>query len=242
MRETPGKRMRRRLRLPRSAQAPLPAAALGYATGYGWPVLPGAGLAPDRETRPAAPVVMHRPGRARRCGCPAADCAQPGAHPFEPPLLAATSDARMVAWWWERRPDAPVILATGGRGPSAVSLPAVAGARALRALDRLGVRTGPVLATPDRWALLVRPYSLADLGELLSELDWVPATLRFHGDGGYLALPPAATGPGRVRWEREPGTPEPGTGAPWLPEIGTVIGELVEAGVAMSTSSGPGGR
>ncbi|MQY13825.1 hypothetical protein SRB5_39810 [Streptomyces sp. RB5] len=242
MRETPGKRMRRRLRLPRSATPALPATALGYATVFGWPILPGAGLAPARDRTVGAPV--RRAGRDVRCGCPAPDCAQPGAHPFEPPLLASTTDARMVAWWWERRPDAPVVLATGGRGPSAVSLPAVAGVRALRRLDELGVRTGPVVATPDRWALLVAPYSLAELGELLNELEWVPPTLRFHGEGGYLALPGtvATNGAGarRVRWERPPGAGADG-GAPWLPGIGSVIGELVAAGAALRPSE-PGGR
>ncbi|MFC7217984.1 bifunctional DNA primase/polymerase [Streptomyces polyrhachis] len=235
MRETPGRRMRRRLGLPGSTGSALPAAAFDYAAGFGWRVLPGASPAPRRE--PEVPFLVRR-AAARpapvRCSCPVPDCPQPGAHPLDPPLPAATADPRMVRWWWRVRPQASLLLATGGRGPSAVSLPAPAGAQALRALDRRGVRTGPVVATPQRWALLVAPYSLAELGELLYELEWVPPTLRFHGDGGYLALPPTTCGAARTHWERPPQTGP--TTAPWLPEVSTVINELVAAGAAMSPS------
>ncbi|MGC8919967.1 bifunctional DNA primase/polymerase [Streptomyces sp. PG2] len=30
---------------------------------------------------------------------------------------AATTDARMVRWWWTNRPSAPIVLATGGPRP-----------------------------------------------------------------------------------------------------------------------------
>lgn len=199
----------------RSAQSPGPiGAALTFATQWRWPVLPGVGL--------------DRPGRhgGVRCACPDPDCAVPGAHPLDPGLLAATTDERMVRWWWTNRPGAPVLLATGGRAPCAVSLPAVAGARALAALDEAGVRLGPVLATPERLFLLVAPYSLAQLGELLYARDWVPGSLRFHGEGGYLALPPSETGPGQVRWER---APLPGSAAPWVPDVEAVVDTVVDA-------------
>jgi hypothetical protein len=163
----------------------------------------------------------------------------PGAHPFDPGLLAATTDERMVRWWWANRPTAPIVLATGGRAPCALSLPAVAAARALTELDRMGVRLGPVVATPTRWSLLVAPYDLERLGELLYAQDWVPSSLRFHGEGGYLVLPPSEVGAGQVRWERAP-SPEPGlrprgggpvaaSAAPWLPDVGEVLDALVEA-------------
>ncbi|GAA0352163.1 bifunctional DNA primase/polymerase [Streptomyces olivoreticuli] len=234
MREILGRR--RKLSLRRSDRSAVLTAALVCATEWQWPVLPGVGLRSGG-------------GRERECACPHPDCAAPGAHPFDPGLLAATTDARMVRWWWTNRPDAPVVLATGGRAPCAVSLPAVAGARALAAFDRAGVRLGPVVATPSRWALLVAPYSLEVLGELLHRQDWVPGSLRFHGEGGYVALPPSPTGAGRVRWERAPqpagsvGGPARAlrvdralradrgrTGAsarPWLPEISTVVDVLV---------------
>lgn len=167
----------------------------------------------------------------------------PGAHPFDPGLLAATTDARMVRWWWTNRPAAPVLLATGGRAPCALSLPAVAGARALTALDRAGLRLGPVVAAPTRWALLVAPYTLERLGELLYAQDRVPSSLRFHGEGGYVVLPPSEIGTGQVRWERAPErTPDAhpkgaAPAAPWLPDVEAVLDALVEA----STSAPDGG-
>ncbi|MFG3495977.1 bifunctional DNA primase/polymerase [Streptomyces sp. NPDC047928] len=221
MREILGRRRRLRFRRKRGP-AQLDAALL-CATEWDWPVLPGAGLE----------AAGRRSDRERRCACPDPECVVPGAHPFDPGLLAASTDERMVRWWWTNRPDAPIVLATGGRAPCAVSLPAVAGARALAALDRRDMRLGPVVATPTRWSLLVAPYTLEQLGELLYVKDSVPSSLRFHGDGGYLVLPPSETGTGRVRWERAPLT---GSAKPWLPDVEAVVDALVEA----STST-PGG-
>ncbi|MGZ9932007.1 bifunctional DNA primase/polymerase [Streptomyces sp. NC-S4] len=220
-------------------------AALVCATTWQWPVLPGVG----------------RSGTdGKRCACPDPDCAVPGAHPFDPGLLAATTDPRMVTWWWTNRPAAPVLMATGGTAPCAVSLPAGAAARALVRLDAQGMRLGPVVATPTRWALLVAPYSLERLGELLYAKDHVPSSLRFHGEGGYLLLPPsAASSGGQVRWEREPraqsaaqrprarSAPAQAQLSPvqarpgnlWLPEIEAVVDALVEAS---SGASGGGSR
>ncbi|MGW6988815.1 bifunctional DNA primase/polymerase [Streptomyces sp. NPDC054946] len=217
-------------------------AALVCAGTWQWPVLPGVG----------------RSGAdGKRCACPDPDCAVPGAHPFDPGLLAATTDPRMVTWWWTNRPTAPVLMATGGAAPCAVSLPAGAAARALVRLDAQGMRLGPVVATPTRWALLVEPYSLERLGELLYAKDHVPSSLRFHGEGGYLLLPPsAASSGGEVRWEREPRAestaqrprsrsaraqahaqaPQAPAGELWLPEIEAVVDALVEA-----SSGAPGG-
>ncbi|MDT3399689.1 bifunctional DNA primase/polymerase [Streptomyces sp. B1866] len=227
MREIVGSR--RKFSLWRGTRQPLLRAALAFATEWQWPVLPGVGLQPGRARgRLAAPPLRELAGygRQRACGCPHPDCVVPGGHPFDPGLLAASTDPRMVRWWWANRPAAPVILATGGRAPCAVSLPAVVGARALATFDRFGVRTGPVVATPTRWSLLVAPYSLEELGELLNRQAWVPSSLRFHGDGGYVALPPSQTGAGRVCWER---APQRRGGAPWLPEVATVLDALVEA-------------
>ncbi|MEV5337360.1 bifunctional DNA primase/polymerase [Streptomyces sp. NPDC052676] len=186
-------------------------AALTFATEWQWPVLPG--VAADPQGRD-------------RCGCPDPECSVPGAHPFDPGLLAATTDARMVRWWWGNRPTAPIILATGGKAPCAVSLPAPAAARALAALDRQGMRLGPVVASQTRWSVLVRPYSMEQLGELLYAKDFVPGSLRFHGEGGYLALPPSETGQGRIRWER---APLPGSAAPWVPDVEAVVDAVVDA-------------
>ncbi|WP_369377706.1 bifunctional DNA primase/polymerase [Streptomyces sp. cg36] len=222
MREILGRR--RRLRFRRSERAAQLGAALMCATEWKWPVLPGVGLEAARG----------RGDRDRGCACPDPECVVPGAHPFDPGLLAASTDERLVRWWWTNRPAAPVLLATGGRAPCAVSLPAVAGARALAALDDMGIRLGPVVATPTRWSLLVAPYSMERLGDLLYSKDWVPSSLRFHGEGGYLVLPPSQTGRGQVSWER---APLPGSAAPWLPDVEAVVDALVAA----STSAPDGG-
>ncbi|MEU4168083.1 bifunctional DNA primase/polymerase [Streptomyces sp. NPDC026665] len=210
MREILGRR-RRLLSRRNDGRPEMLSAALTFAAAWRWPVLPGVAADPQ--------------GRAR-CGCPDPECTVPGAHPFDPGLLAATTDERMVRWWWTNRPSAPIVLATGGGAPCAVSLPAVAAARALDALDRTGMRLGPVVASPSRWAILVAPYSMEQLGELLYAKDFVPGSLRFHGDGGYIALPPSETGQGQIRWER---APLPGSAAPWVPGVEAVVDAVVEA-------------
>ncbi|MCX3059184.1 bifunctional DNA primase/polymerase [Streptomyces beihaiensis] len=218
MREIPGRRRRFLFRRD-SGKSGLVRVALTCATAWQWPVLPGIGLE----------AAGRRDGV--RCACPDPECTVPGAHPFDPGLLAATTDERMVRWWWTNRPNAPIVLATGARGgagraPCAVSLPAVAGARALAALDTMDVRLGPVIATPERLSILVAPYSMEQLGELLYARDFVPGSLRFHGEGGYLALPPSTTGAGQVRWER---APLPGSAAPWVPDVEAVVDAVVDA-------------
>ncbi|TXS55909.1 bifunctional DNA primase/polymerase [Streptomyces sp. t39] len=229
MREILGRR--RRLRYRRRKGPDQLDAALTAAVAWGWPVLPGVGR------RTAGGNSPGRSGRSdgQECACPDPECVVPGAHPFDPGLLAATTDERMLRWWWGNRPTAPVVLATGGRAPCAVSLPAVAAARALAVLDERGMRLGPVVATPTRWSLLVAPYGLEQLGELLFVKDSVPSSLRFHGDGGYLVLPPSDTGGGQVRWER---APLAGSATPWLPDVEAVVDALVEASAAAAPRTG----
>jgi hypothetical protein len=190
-----------------------------------WPVVPGALPAPPREA-------------GIRCQCPRPDCPTPGAHPYDPALLAATTDPRMVRWWWRQRPDAPILVATGGQ-VSAVSLPAAAGARVLDYFDALRIRTGPVIATPTRYVLLVAPYTMQELAELLIAQEWVPTSLRYHGTGGYVVLPPSRVADGGVAWVREPEwVGDAVTGEPWLPSVSA----LVEALVAASTATPDGAR
>jgi hypothetical protein len=155
-----------------------------------------------------------------------------GAHPYDPPLLAATTDPRMVRWWWSVHPLAPVLAATGDR-VAAVSLPGPAGARVLDYFDARRVRTGPVIAGPTRHVLLVAPYTHEELGELLAAQEYVPSSLRYHGPGGFVVLPPSRTGAGAVRWERPPGAERP-----WLPRVR----DLVEALVAASATAPDGTR
>lgn len=237
MREILGRR--RKISLRRKERTAYLDAALTYAERWQWRVVPGVGVDGPGARRPAG---------APACGCGRPNCPVPGVHPVEPGLLAATRDPRMVRWWWTRRPDAPVVLATGDR-VSAASLPAVAGARALEAMESLGCRLGPVVATPTRYVFLVAPYSLAELGELLDSQDWVPTSLRYHGDGGCVALPPAGGQPGPLKWVRQPVVPIVPVAAvraarmvdavkavrnaertPWLPRIDTLVDALVRAG------------
>ncbi|QCX77701.1 hypothetical protein C9F11_20335 [Streptomyces sp. YIM 121038] len=179
------------------------------------------------DERPEMSVSQRDTTRGQaRCACPDPECVVPGAHPLDPGLLAATTDERMVRWWWTNRPGAPILLATGGRAPCAVSLPAGAGARALAALELAGIRLGPVVATPARCFVLVAPYSMEQLGELLYAKDRVPGSLRFHGEGGYIPLPPSETGQGQAGWER---APLPGSAAPWVPDVEAVVDAVVDA-------------
>jgi hypothetical protein len=217
MREILGRR--RKLSLPRKGRTALLNAALTYAEQWKWRVVPGAGYARTGAWRTAG---------ALPCACPRPNCPVPGVHPLDPGLLAATRDPRMVRWWWTNRPDAPVVLATGDR-VSAASLPAAVGGSAVTAIEELGFRLGPVVATPTRYLFLVAPYSLAELGELLDGQDWVPTSLRYHGDGGYVALPPSCGSTGQLRWVREP-LIEAGDDAPWLPRIGNLVDAMVRAG------------
>ncbi|WP_035847417.1 bifunctional DNA primase/polymerase [Kitasatospora azatica] len=221
----------------RSRQALLQA-ALTCAERWQWPVVPGAVLV-ERVGDGSGPAV--------NCSCADPQCPVPAAHPHDQPLLAATTEARMVRWWWERHsPQAPVIVATG-RAVAAVSLPAVAGARLLAYLDELRITPGPVLATPTRWSLLVEPYGYPELAELLTEQERtlrpgggpgaVPSSVRYHGPGGYLVLPPSRVGTGgaAVRWVRRPMV-APGGGV-WLPPVATLLEGLVAAGSAVPDGS-----
>jgi hypothetical protein len=216
MREILGRR--RKLSLKREGRTAYLNAALMYAEHWRWRVVPGAGY-----DKPGS----WRPSTGQPCACPRPNCPVPGAHPLDPGLLAATRDPRMVRWWWTRRPDAPIVLATGDR-VSAASLPAAAGAEALTALEHFGFRLGPVAATPTRCYFLVAPYSLDELGELLDSQDWVPTSLRYHGDGGYVPLPSCGGG-GGTHWVRPPMPGKEG-GAPWLPPIDSLVDALVRAG------------
>ncbi|MGW8851484.1 bifunctional DNA primase/polymerase [Streptomyces sp. JH002] len=188
-------------------------AAFGYARRWGWPVLPGVERGADG-----------------RCGCGKATCVVPGAHPLDPELLAASSDPRMVRWWWTERPTAPIILATGTDGaPCALSLPAAAAPWAQAELASRGVRTGPVLVTPTRACWLVAPYDPAELGELLYAQDLVPGSLRFHSAGGYVPLPPSELAAGRAAWLHGPW---PGRdGRIRLPRTAALLDVLVEAAI-----------
>src|SRR5712675_995938 len=106
-------------------------AAERYAA-LGWPVCVGA------HPRPGA----LKSGRA--CSCDRVGCPAPGAHPVSPTWqMQATVDAAIIGQWWETRPEANVILATG-RVFDVLDVPAVAGATALARMAAACVETGPV--------------------------------------------------------------------------------------------------
>ncbi|MEJ8670128.1 bifunctional DNA primase/polymerase [Streptomyces sp. MS1.AVA.1] len=208
MREILGKRRRLLRGDGKSEQI---SAALTFATQWRWPVLPG--------------VATHPQGHSR-CGCPDPDCTVPGAHPFDPGLLAATTDERMLRWWWTNRQAAPIILATGGQAPCAVSLPALPGRSRTH-------RTRPHGYAPRPGRRLARP--LGDPGEAVLHgaagrtavrQGLRPGSLRFHGEGGYIALPPSETGQGPISWQR---APLPGSASPWVPDVEAVVDAVVEA-------------
>ncbi|WP_329581687.1 bifunctional DNA primase/polymerase [Kitasatospora sp. NBC_01250] len=238
-------------------------AALTCAERWRWPVLPGAVLVeragapgglgpagPDPAGLDAAgldatgldPAGLDPAGPVAICSCADPHCPVPAAHPHDHSLLAATTDATMVRWWWERHsPQAPVLVATGS-AVAAVSLPAAAGQRLLAYLDALRLTPGPVLASPTRWALLVAPYGYPELAELLVEQERtlrpgggpgaVPSSVRYHGPGGFLVLPPSRVGGqgAAMRWVRRP-VPAPGGGV-WLPPVAGLLEALVAAGSA----------
>ncbi|MFE9422608.1 bifunctional DNA primase/polymerase [Kitasatospora sp. NPDC006697] len=213
-------------------------AALTCSQEWHWPVVPGAVL-----------VQRGGGGGAPTAGCSCGDplCPVPAAHPHDQPLLAATTDARMVRWWWERHcPQAPLLAATG-TAVAAVSLPVAAGTRLLDYLDALRVVPGPVLAGPTRCALLVAPYGYPELAELLAAQEEtlrpggapgrVPSSVRYHGPGGYLVLPPSRVGLGGapVRWLRRPVVAA--GGGVRLPAVAELLEALLAAGSAVPDGS-----
>ena len=57
--------------------------------------------------------------------------------------MQATADSAVIGQWWETRPEANVILATG-RVFDVLDVPAVGGAKALARMAAARVETGPV--------------------------------------------------------------------------------------------------
>ena len=103
----------------------------------GWPVCPGVHPSGGIDS-----LGMPDPGRA--CSCDRVGCPAPGAHPASPTWqMQATVDNTVIGQWWETRPEANVILATG-RVFDVLDVPAIAGATALAQMDAAEVDTGPV--------------------------------------------------------------------------------------------------
>jgi Bifunctional DNA primase/polymerase, N-terminal len=186
----------------RRAVERMAAAATGYAE-LGWPVCLG-----------AYPRRAQRPGEARRaCSCDRLGCPSPGAHPLSPAWqLQATADAAIVARWWQARPEANVILATG-RVFDVLDVSASAGTTALANMTRSGVRPGPVaISAGDRALFFVRSRGApADEDEWWScHLDCEPELmpeaggLRWHCRESYVLAPPSRCSGQQARWLRTP--------------------------------------
>ena len=171
-------------------------AAAAYTERYGWAVAPGA-----------------RAGRGggsdrRECSCGAPDCPAPGAHPLpfagEVPA-GATPEQVMAAW--EEVPGATVLL-PAGRAFDVIEVAERSGRRALARLERMGLRLGPVIATPTgRAQFFVAPGAAAELPDLLYRMGWDDAELDLHclGPGDHITAPPSDLGGlGPVRWLRAP--------------------------------------
>ncbi|MDH2426795.1 bifunctional DNA primase/polymerase [Sphaerisporangium sp. TRM90804] len=173
------------------------ASVLGYAE-LGWASVVGAH--PLREG-------------ARACSCDRVGCPDPGAHPLSPAWqMMATTDAALLKRWWEREPDANVILPTG-RVFDVFDVPGAAGRAALTAMDVSGFATGPVAANGDRVLFYVATRGAPeDEDEWWScHLDFAPETidatpgLRWHCRDSYVLAPPSVLSDGtQAGWLRPP--------------------------------------
>ncbi|MBY8888792.1 bifunctional DNA primase/polymerase [Streptomyces sp. PTM05] len=161
-----------------------------YTGRYGWMVAPGA-----RAVR-------------GECSCGDPRCTAPGAHPlrFASEISAGLSPAR-VAEAWDETPGAAVLL-PAGRSFDALDVAEEAGCQAMVRLERMGLRLGPVLATPTgRAQFFVAPGAAAALPSLLYRMGWddTGLDLRCLGRGDYVTAPPSDLGGlGPVRWLRPP--------------------------------------
>jgi hypothetical protein len=218
--------MRRRGRR-RAAQRPAApgAAALEYAA-LGWPVAPGVHPSGGLDQ-----FGMPDPGRA--CSCDRVGCPAPGAHPVSPTWqMQATVDRADIGQWWETRPEANVILATG-RVFDILDVPAVTGAGALARMAADDAESGPVAvlgAERMHFYVLTRGAPVDEDEWWSCGLDASPGlsaeaeTLRWHCRDSYVLAPPSRFGAGQdVRWVREPA-------GRVLPDALRVLEYLVDAG------------
>ena len=178
-------------------QQPLGAAAERYAA-MGWPVCLGA--------------YPHRGEVGRAYSCDRVGCPAPGAHPMSPAWqMQATVDITIIRGWWETRPEANIMLATG-RVFDVLDVPVVAGTSALVRMAHAGVTSGPVAALGgDRMLFFVLTRgSPADEDEwwscgLDSEPESVTPGLRWHCRDSYVLAPPSRLTAGTgCRWMRMP--------------------------------------
>ncbi len=162
-----------------------------YTGVHGWTVAPGARLTRDGT-----------------CDCGRRACPSPGAHPLaHAPWVRAGAGREEAAATWSHTPHASVLL-PAGLCFDVLDVAEEAGCRALVRLERMGLRLGPVLATPDgRAQFFVAPGAAAELPCLLYRMGWDGAApdLRCLGAGEHVTAPPSPVGAlGPVRWLRPP--------------------------------------
>ncbi len=179
----------------------------------GWPCVPGAHPRCDVAPVPAPVTASAVPTRARIRSRPAWH-------------IQATTDPTQLTRWWQRDPEANVILPTG-RVFDVFDVPAAAGLSALTRIDDAGADSGPVAANGDRVLFYVATRgNPEDEDEWWScQLDCDPATiedtpgLRWHCRDSYVLAPPSTLPTGQpVSWLRPPGRP-PAAGPPARPGV-----------------------
>lgn len=156
--------------------------AIGFAA-RGWPVLPG--------TYPANSRWLGRDGADARGPVPIH-------HDWRERDWQEQVDSRpdRVASWWSDRPYS--LLVATGPAVEAIEVDADLGRRTAVALRGLDVLV-PIVATPEgRWYLLTRGGQ-----RLCNELDTDPS-VRLHGAGSWVPMPPTTFPHGAVHWRVKP--------------------------------------
>jgi hypothetical protein len=178
-------------------------AALDYAA-HGWAIFPVHGVS------------------SCRCGSRMSDCSSPGKHPLtRRGAKDATTDARVIAGWWRRWPDANLALATGAAsGVVVIDVDPPRGELSLNRLEDAGYEL-PETATVRTGSGGLHLYFAAPdlpLGNSAGRLPGVGLELPgidLRADGGYVVAPPSVhvAGSGYVWIETEVELAE---APPWL--------------------------
>ncbi len=145
-----------------------------------------------------------------RCGCGMSDCSSPGKHPLtRRGVKDATTDARVIAGWWKRWPDANLALATGRpSGVVVIDVDPPRGELSLIRLEDAGYEL-PATATVRTGSGGLHLYFAAPhlpLGNSAGRLPGVGLELPgldLRADGGYVVAPPSVHVAGsRYSWIR----------------------------------------
>jgi hypothetical protein len=191
-------------------------AALAYAR-LGWPVLP-----------------LHNPV-AGGCSCGAARCPSPAKHPrLRHGVTEATTDARTLAAWWSRWPEASIGLRTGKGGCGAWVLDVDPRHGGDASLAQLEAAHGPLPATPRVRTGSGGEHIFFAAGDATpgNRVGFLPG-LDGRGENAYVvAAPSRHTSGRRYAWQ-------PGAGPRQL-SLAPVPAWLLEAGKReRATANGP---